>query len=353
MLTYGLLLSIVLVASLVATRGGGRSEPRLVPVFVAIFALVLVAGLRDGTGTDSRLYERWYVAVLPFEPLGQAKDPGFSALGHGIRALFGSTPAWMFLVVALLTTAPTVLTLRKYARPFALSMTLYVLTGVYFYGFNGMRQALAGAIVLAGSKFLFERRWKIFLPIVALASLFHSSALILVPIYFAVTTPLVSFRSVAAVGALGGVVLFYGPIVGLFSAVAGEGRYGAYSEALGEEGHGANVLRLAVRVAIVAVALVRWRQLRQLLPESAPILLNLAIVTAVLYAIALQHWIYARAAFYPGMYDLFLLPAIAQSFGRSDRRIIQVAMFACFLAYSVALLLSGESRLLPYRSVLG
>lgn len=352
MVVYGALLVVVLVASWAATDGNGARPPRLTWTLAATFAMVMVAGLRYGTGTDTWTYSGWYAQVLPHQDLWSGKDLGFTALCVGISAVFGRDPVWMFLVASLLTVLPVVLVLRAYARPFVLGMALHLLGGVYFYGFNGVRQAMAGAMVFAASKYLFEGRWRVYLPIVAGAALFHATAIAFVPIYF-VVNPRLNGTVRAAVALLLLVALAnFESSTWLLTSTFGATRFDSYADTMAIPEAGANVLRVLVRLVIFGVAFRFRREIERVAPGRGQVLVSMTLVSLALHGLAWRHLIYARVAYYPGMYEMLVLPGLVSAFAGSQRRAIALVVFVCFLAYATALLLGGESHLLPYRSVI-
>lgn len=71
----------------------------------------------------------------------------------------------------------------KLSKQFMLSILLFVLLYFYFNSFNGMRQLIAISIVLFGYTFLSEEK-KFFIICVLCASLFHFSALLMLPLYY-------------------------------------------------------------------------------------------------------------------------------------------------------------------------
>jgi len=352
MLIYGLLVVLVMVAATVAMIGSGRTEPRPLPVVFIIAALTLVVGLRAGVGTDTGYYALWYSRFLPLEQITNGRDPGFTALGKAVLLIFGEDPMWLFLVAGGLTCVLVVWTLRDHARPFALGAALYITTGAYFFAFNGVRQALACAVLFSGTRFLLARRWKEFLPFVLVAALFHGSALVFLLIYLVVTAQGSKARVLAILG-LGGTFAAYEAIVEGISSVVGPGRFGDYTQVVLSEGQGVHFLRVLVRLVVFGVAFARRKELERLIPGGGAILVNLALISALLYALAARHWIYARVAVYPSMYEMVLLPALVRTFSGQTRGIFAAGVFLSFLTYIVIVILGGDSDLLPYRSVLG
>lgn len=96
--------------------------------------------------------------------------------------------AYMFnLIIASLTLSIIgyVIRLQKSPKIRGLAIFLLYSLGFYFLMFNGMRQLFAGAVVFLAFYLLAENKnWKIVLLVILLASFFHTSALIAIPIVF-------------------------------------------------------------------------------------------------------------------------------------------------------------------------
>ena len=73
-------------------------------------------------------------------------------------------------------------------RLFSLSVYLYVTNMAYYSSFNGVRQWFAAAILFYGYRHFFDNRRR-YMVTVFLASLFHTSAIVMIPIYYVVRKP--------------------------------------------------------------------------------------------------------------------------------------------------------------------
>ena len=158
-------------------------------VFMSFLALFLVAGLRWNVGTDYPQYARlyWSYSRVPIEELF---NPRISNLGlFGIRALsivsrfIYDDPATMFLLASLVTIGLSVRHISRSSDMFLFSIMLFIFTGSWHGSFNGMRQSLAISVIFAGSGFMIRREFWKYALVVATAALFHSSALVMLPIY--------------------------------------------------------------------------------------------------------------------------------------------------------------------------
>lgn len=153
-------------------------------------ALALLSAFRYAVGTDYYTY----VSIFNSFELGdvpkvwQNKELGFRLLNHFLIFL-GLGPQSLFVVFSIFT-----LFLYKKGEIFLRgNERLYLLlffVFIYFYTLNGIRQAFAASLFLYATTFLFKREYFKYLLLVGFASIFHKSAIILLPFCFILTARL-------------------------------------------------------------------------------------------------------------------------------------------------------------------
>lgn len=155
-------------------------------VFVTLIILVAFSAVRNYTvGSDSPAY------TYPFR---QNIDP--NTLNYDIRLELGYqylqrqilsfTHEYyiFFAVMTLIATLPILLTIKNKSINFKLSLFIYLTFGFYFNIFNPERQSIAMAISFYALPYLFDKKIVKFTLLIILASTFHISAWIMIPIYF-------------------------------------------------------------------------------------------------------------------------------------------------------------------------
>ena len=142
--------------------------------------LITFVGFRYGVGVDYFSYEDMFLEG----DLSSWVEPGYFYLMKLILFLNGEF-YWVTISAALITIYflyKGVLNLTPY---FVLSIFLF-LVSPSGYGFcvNGMRQGISAAMFLFSIKYIIEGNFYKYCGILLIASLFHVSALILIPFYF-------------------------------------------------------------------------------------------------------------------------------------------------------------------------
>lgn len=290
--------------------------------------LVLASGLRSNIG-DTFFYARIYeINDFTWKFIVSQKDIGFGLL-QMILKKYSDDPQILIFTTALVTNVLIIAVLSKYSRMFELSTYIYITGGLFLVSMNGIRQVLAAAIIFTATKYLINGNWARYFFIIFIASLFHKSALILIPIYFlarykawSVGTFILLFFSIAMVGGYG----YFSSI--LFSAIENT-QYGHYSEF--DEG-GASMIRVAVYAAPLIIAYLGRDKLRNIFPGSDYIV-NMTLIGLVFMIIATQNWIFARFSIYFNLYQLILISWIVKLFNHKEQRVVYFGILICYFIY--------------------
>ncbi|GGD73352.1 EpsG family protein [Paenibacillus nasutitermitis] len=311
-----------------STSGPALINPNKMLAVMAALALILVAGLRLNIG-DTFFYMHSYKETdFRWDYVIQQKDMGFNLLQMALKSM-SDDPQILIFVTALITNALIVLVLYRYTRLFELGLYLYITTGAFIVSMNGIRQYLAAAIAFAATKYLLEGNVYKYMSVVLVASFFHQSALVMIPLYFIV-------RRKAWTGATFGMLLLAIAIVMgynqfsdmLFTAIK-DTQYGQYSTF--SEG-GANVLRVLIDSVPLVIAFMGREKLRTVFPK-VDIIVNLATLGFVLMVISTQNWIFARMAIYFSLYQIILMTWIILCFRKKDRKLIYFTMVILYLIF--------------------
>ncbi|MFZ3577245.1 EpsG family protein [Virgibacillus sp. DJP39] len=313
----------------VYSTGSVHIKPNKLLFFGALASLVAVSGLRSNIG-DTYYYKHAYeVSNFSWELIFSQKDIGFGMLQMFLQRYVSYDPQVMIFATALLTNAIILLVLYHYSRMIELSLYVYITGGLFLVSMNGIRQVLAAAIAFAAIKFLIEGNFIRYAIIILIASLFHQTALILLPIYFLVRFKAWSKATIALIIFAVAIVIGFEQFSSLlFSAIEGT-QYGHYENFA--EG-GANILRVAVDAVPLAIAYLGRNRLREILPNSDYIV-NMTLLGFIFMLLATQNWIFARFSIYFGLYQLILISWVVKLFTKKDEKIIYYGILICFFAY--------------------
>src|SRR5690625_3165787 len=238
-------------------------------------------------------------------------------------------PQIMIFTAALITNVLIVIVFYNYSRFIELSLYVYITGGLFLVSMNGIRQVLAAAISFVAIKYLINGNFIKYSLIILLASTFHQSALILIPIYF-----LVRFKAWSKV-TVTVIIVAVLAVIGfdqfshlLFSALA-DTQYSGYEDF--DEG-GSNIIRTMVAGVPIFIAYLGRRELDDIFPDNDYIV-NMAILGFVFMLISTQSWIFARVSIYFELYLLILVSWIVELFPKKDGKIIYYGIIVCYFLY--------------------
>jgi hypothetical protein len=183
MIPYITVLFFVMLITFVESKHLSRKA-----IIIPSFFLILLSSLRSNVvGTDSRTYTLAY--DFNYDPYRYGFDPDVEygyQLFDSIILNFSHNYFWLFLVSSIFIVFAYLLTIKKLSINYYYSLLIFVTFGFYTFFFNGLRQGIAMAFCFFGLPYLIEKRVVPYFITVFIASMFHVSALIMIPIYFLV-----------------------------------------------------------------------------------------------------------------------------------------------------------------------
>ncbi|WP_180079750.1 EpsG family protein [Acinetobacter sp. YH12058] len=223
MIPYFLLILITTIWIYVEKKSVNRNS-----FFVPLFLLSGFAGIRSyQVGTDSRTYVRNFLNNINAEYFIFDKniELGYQVLEFLLLSLKVEYFV-LFFVTALLIVFSYLIIIKKYSVNYGFSIFLFITLGTYTFFFNGLRQGMAMAFLTLATPYLLEKKLLPFLFISFFASLFHLTALFLIPFYFLLHLHIKSIYKVI-IAFLSS--LFFGEILVLVFSASND-RYESYSE---------------------------------------------------------------------------------------------------------------------------
>ena len=345
-ITLAFVFSVSLVARYFSVPTGiapSRIIPNRYLAFIAALALAAVSGLRVNIG-DTYLYMHSYeVGDFSWASVVNSHDKAFNILQMLLKQL-SDDPQILVLTTGILTNLLIVMVLYNYTRLFELSVFLYITTGTFTVSMNGIRQFLAAAIVFSATKFLLEGKWKAYITIVVIASFFHQSALIMIPVYFIVRRKAWTKTTFMLLSLAVLIVVGFNEFSHLLFTAIKDTQYGHY-EAFAEGG--ASIIRAIVWIIPIVIAYFGRTRLSQIFPK-ADIIVNISLVGVILMIISTQNWIFARMAIYFNLYQLILIAWLIKVFRKKDQKLVYlVILISYFLFYFYECVIALE---LEYKS---
>lgn len=290
-------------------RGGiGQPLPNPICLILPMVFFVLMAGFRKNVG-DTPFYvysfEMFDSDHLPDVTAEMFFEDMFSFLQIILRH-FTDDGTWLCMFSAIFALPVPLIIMYKYAYPFEYTIYLFVAYGYFGGMMNGMRQYMAAAITILGTRYLFSLKWSSFIKYAAIIILgwcMHNSALILIPMYFVVRRKAWQISSYMII--LGGVAVTLAAdmLLPSFLGALEDTSYGEYANNgwfSGGEG-GSSIGRALVAIAPIAVAFFNRDRMKRL-GHVGDVLTNIAFVNAAILIVSTYNWIFARLAIYLMIY---------------------------------------------------
>lgn len=157
--------------------------------WLPLMVLALFSGVRSfRVGTDSGSYTRKFTNSsldLDYFSFEKGVEFGYQLFEYGLLHLT-TNYFWLFFLTGLIVVYCYLHIIKIYSVNYWYSVFLFITLGTYTFFFNGLRQGLAMAVFVLSLPYLFEKRLIIYILICLFASLFHVTALIMIPFYFLV-----------------------------------------------------------------------------------------------------------------------------------------------------------------------
>lgn len=256
---------------------------------------------------------------------------------------------FVFMVINLIFISRTI---KRYSPYTCLSLFVYI-TGYYLLGPMGqIRQAIAISIMIYAWRYFNEKRILFW---VAIASLFHYSAIICILLYF-ISDKLKSVKFYVLIVAIS--VIVYIPIQGimmnLLANVMGNSLGVAGAKValyLSTESTQISILYLMYKLLILSLLL--WKRNALLSIRIFPKLLNIYVVSILMWLfLSFSGSLGGRLSLYFSMTEILLLPYIFWAFRNAQLRFIVYPIFITLCIYQYySFLYEYAFIFLPYKSI--
>lgn len=310
------------------------NKTNLLLTLIIMSVFVLVAGLRGGIG-DTQSYIHLYKLIVSGQYIHtvNAYEPGFIYFLQ-LLTYISTDPQVMIFITSLITNILNIITFRSYASYFELQTYMYITAGYYIASMNGIRQALVASVLFASTRLIIEGKFYMYLLIVIIMSTFHTSALIMIPIYFIARNEAWSKKTVLLIGVSSILLIAFQPAMGIIFKLLEGSKYGAYQDAINSEHNGGtNILRVVISAIPVVLSYLGRNKLETEWPNSN-IFVNMSLINFIVMLFSTYSWLFARLNYYFQLYNFVLLPyCIKLLFNKKEKHLIYYTCVVCYFIY--------------------
>lgn len=323
----------------------GEKVRRVTPLFavVAVAPLVIWAGFRGYVG-DTAAYMRAF-GEMPSSLSGISnyingieKDQGFYFASAVIKCIIGNRHNLYFIILASVQCFLLFRIYRKYSLAYVTAFFLFIASTDYIsWVFNGTRQFTAVTITVACFPWILKKKYIHAIIGILIASLFHQSALLVLPFIFIVQGKAWNKKSLLFIFAVIFAVMFADRFTNILDTMLAETQYeNVVSDWESWQDDGTNFLRVLVYCVPTILSLFGLKYIRQ---DDTPLInlcTNMSIASAGLYVISMftSGIFIGRLPIYFSLYNYILLPwEINRIFTKQSARIIYIIMVIAYLGF--------------------
>ena len=324
----------------------GKTVTRYNWIFAILAAapLVYFAATR-GNFVDTGVYRSTFrnapstFSAIPEYINGVKKDKAFYYFTAVLRTMLGYRPVVYFGIIALFQMLCFTTIVRKYS-PYLLTafFIFFASTDYLSYMQNGIRQFIAACIIFLCSNWIFEKKYIYAIAGIFIASLFHQSALVMIPIIFLVqgkpwNKSTVMFMLLALLA-----VFFVDRFTSILDDLLSETQYSnVVSDWTAWKDDGTNPIRVLVYSVPMILSIIGLPYIREENSYVIDICTNMSVISAGLYLISMvtSGIFIGRLPIYTCLYaNCILLPwEIDHIFSKNSARFIRLAMIILYLVF--------------------
>ena len=318
---------------------------RVTPLFavVAVAPLVIWAGFRGYVGDTGAYIQAFREMPSSISGIsnymdGITKDYGFYFASALIKCLIGNRHTIYFIIGACVQCFLLFRIYRKYSSSYVVSFFLFVASTDYIsWIFNGMRQFVAVTITIACFSWIVEKKYVRAIIVILVASLFHQSALLVIPFVFIVQGKAWNKKTILFILAVIVAVIFADRFTNILDNMLAETQYqNVVSDWEQFQDDGTNILRVLVYSIPAILSLIGLRYIRKEADPVINICTNMSIASAGLYVVSMftSGIFIGRLPIYFSLYSYILLPwEVKHMFTKRSSQIIYLVMVAAYLAF--------------------
>ncbi len=328
---------LLLVLSFVGETFSYKNKIRL----LALFCVVLAWGAGTRADWPDQLvyqigFEQYTPALwdwsLSDEPFGY-REHGFFFLGILCKSIT-SDVTFYFCVISFLTFVFLFQDIKKYNYTYPL-IGLCVYVSRFFVGRNllQIRAGLCYAIILLGVRYISKRDWFHYFLIVFIAYLFHSSALVAIPLYFLPLLNLKKKHIFLFIGLAFLITIFFTPFLQGFITDTGsdldtsiKGFSSYLTEEEQEKAKGLANPMIYYQVFLLFAFVVNEKKLKAIIPHYYTIRDAYFYSTFILITFSMFLTLSARTSTLFATFEIVIIPSLIEMLGKKNKWIVFLSL---------------------------
>lgn len=312
-------------------------------MFTLLFSILsFFTFFRDGLGVDYTSY------IYNIEKIGQGYS-NYMEIGFQIMAkvlmFLTNDPKYVIGIAGIITIFFFLKAIFQQSYDIKMSVFIFLTWGYYFYTYNSIRYYLALSISLYAIKFLIDKKNQYFIIYIIMASLFHKSALVCIPLYLLAT---IKFKKRGYIA-----IIILAVLMWIFKDVIREVIFLIYPSYEGSIYDTNKISGLNILKGISVVILGGFTYAKLSDKPGFLIYFNLNIFALLLYVFLF--WIpeTSRIGFYLNITSIIFIPNVLSNFTEKQKKIFSLLIYGLSFLLFIILMIGFYKttiRLLPYRT---
>lgn len=323
----------------------GEKVRRVTPLFavVAVAPLVIWAGFRGYVGDTWAYMDAFADMPTSFSGINSYiaevnKDQGFYFVSAVIKCIIGNRNTIYFIIVAAVQCFLLFKIYRKYSTSFTISFFLFLASTDYIsWIFNGMRQFVAVTITVACFPWILQKKYVKAIIVILIASLFHQSALLVLPFVFIVQGKAWNKKTLLFIIVVVIAVVFTDRFTDILDNMLAETQYkNVVTDWEQFQDDGTNILRVLVYSVPAILSLIGIKYIREADDPVVNICTNMSIAASGLYVVSMftSGIFIGRLPIYFSVYSYILLPWLVKNvFTKRSAQLINLVMVGAYLVF--------------------
>lgn len=314
--------------------------------WIVLIIMILVCGLRYNVGSDYLIYYDMFYYL--------SRHQTVELIPKYIIVLFNqyhySFYTFIFFIAAL-TLFIFYLSFKKNSKQPAFSLILFISLGYYAMCFNGIRQMLAAAICLYATKYIREKKFIKYSLLIVIASLCHTTALIMLPFYFFNKINLSKKRLLQLFFLFSLSFLIYDSFFEFVTSNITQ--YSIYKIkndlTFWSPGIGTYINSL-LNMFVIFLCVLKKEEIENDNPSNR-IYLHIVLISTIFYSLCFVNALFIRIAYYFSIYLIFLIPSLIKCCINKNNKTKNYTLICILLIIYYVLHLISFNNMLPYISI--
>lgn len=374
MIVYVLML-ILSILFLILEKKAKKKWIKIICYIMAVMPFFIVSAFRYDIGTD---YTRRY--VFDYNRTLQGIDvPNLEILFKVIMKfciIFTEEPYLMFAITSAIIVGFILGTSFSKSKDKILSVCIFLLGGFFFDSLNIMRQYMAMSLIFFGYQFLLKsKRWYLaYVVTVILATLIHSSAIIMLILVFLTRKMLVSWKWVLPTCVI--VVLLNENLMNIIGFFVQNTKFEAYLTGKFAQGE-FSYLFVAENLVIYLIMMYIYARNKKMdnIQTQDILFLNIQALALIVMVLGSVHMLFIRIALYFSIFQVISVPYYISKipnekvvadlkkitknkfkFSKLEKymkQVVTVVVVLCFIfAFMRTNILTNTNEVLPYKTII-